>query len=209
MAKFNVVRDPRIFAEDFAPNPDRARLALALDLGTSTGYAAAYFVPGAPIELEKLTVYLGQLDLSVGPYDSRGISACRLRAFLGKAKPDIIFMEDVKYTPPKAANRVTAAAIMARTYTAAEFLGGLKIVVTEYAEMTNIPLNAIPIGSIKKRATGIGNANKELVIKSCNRSFGTDFDPETYNQTGVDNVADAAFCLLVGLEAYSDGVPPK
>lgn len=208
MAKFAVERDPRVYLADFRPQPDAAKLAMGLDLGTSTGYCVTYFNPLQPIEVPKLRFQMGQLDLSVGDYDSRGMMGCRLRAFLRKAAPDLLFFERVRYTPPKI-DKFNASAVMARAANAAELLGGLMMVVSEYAAETGTPLHPIPIQAIKKRATNKGNANKEAVITAANATFGVDLPVEDYESAGSDNVADAAFCLLLGLEDYGAGVPTE
>ncbi len=47
------------------------------------------------------------------------------------------------------------------------------------------------------------------VIRGVNALYGVDLGPEGYESSGHDNIADAAACLLVGLEQYALGVPPR
>ena len=61
----------------------------------------------------------------------------------------------------------------------------------------------------KRRATGRGNANKAAIIKACNSLFGTKFDPEKYESSGEDNIADSAFVCLLTCEEYAAGLPKK
>ena len=100
----------------------------------------------------------------------------------------------------------TMAFIMARTYTTAELIGGFKAVVSMYAERNGIPCCGLAIGEIKRRATGHGNCGKPDMILACNDYFGVDFSTEGYETSGVDNVADAAWILIRGLEQYAIGV---
>lgn len=205
--KWQLVTDPRLFGEGWEPKPDRHRLAIGLDLGTMTGYSATYVDPEKPLA-DPLFLMQGQLDLRVGEYDSRGIIGVRLRAFLNKVTPDIIFMERVRYTPPQGGGAITPSAIAARGYTASEFFGGLMQLVVDWGYVTDTPVHPIPIGTIKQRATGKGNANKEAVIKAHNEQFGTTFptDEKEYKAAGADNVCDSAFALVVGLENYAAGL---
>jgi hypothetical protein len=210
MPKFQIQRDPRLFARNWRPVEDTSlRLALGLDLGTTTGYAYTYFVPGEPYEIGMHTTAFGQWDLSAGPYDSGAIRFVRLRQFLAVVRPDIVFYEDVKYTPAESPNLINLHAIIARAARPMEFIGALKETVGSWCESHDIPCEGVPIGAIKKRATGHGNANKEAVIDACNEAFKADLDPESYEASGADNVADACFCLLLGIESYSMGVPEK
>lgn len=207
MPKHKIERDPWLFA-DRLKTPARANLVLGLDLGTSCGYCFAYMRDGQRLDPETLAMHLGQFDLSAGQYDSGAIRFVRLRQFLSVMEPDLIAFEDVKYTPAEKPNRFNAGAIVARAATACEWFGGLKATVAAWAEENGVPCTSFPIGTIKKRATGKGNANKADVIRACNALFGSDMDADDYEIAGYDNIADAAFVCLLALEQYSTGLPP-
>jgi hypothetical protein len=208
MPKFLIQRDPRLFAKHWAPVEDTSlRLALGLDLGTTSGYAYTYFVPGEPYEVGLHTTAFGQWDLSAGSNDSGAIRFVRLRQFLAVLRPHIVFFEDVKYVPPETPNLINLTAVLARAARPIEFLGALKATVACWCEEHDVPCEGIAIGAIKKRATGHGNANKTEVIEACNGLFKAGLDPDGYETSGVDNVADACYCLLLGVEGYSQGVP--
>ena len=210
MPKFQIQRDPRLFERDWKPVTDPGlRLALGLDLGTTTGIAYTYFVPGEPYEVGLHTTAFGQWDLSAGPHDSGAIRFVRLRQFLAVLQPAAVFFEDVRFVPAETPNLISMAAILARVARPIEFLGALKATVGSWCEEHDIPCAGIPIGTIKKRATGHGNANKVEVIDACNELFKAGLDPEGYETSGADNVADACFCLLCGIESYSMGVPEQ
>lgn len=208
MAKHRIERDPWLFAERIK-KPARSNLVLGLDLGTNCGYAFTYMVDGQRLDPEKLALNLGQFDLSAGQYDSGAIRFVRLRQFLSVMEPDLIAFEDVKYTPAEKPNRFNAGAIVARAATACEWFGGLKATVAAWAEENGVPCTSFPIGTIKKRATGKGNANKGDMIVACNALFGSDMDSKDYESAGYDNIADAAFVCLLALEQYSTGLPTQ
>ena len=42
------------------------------------------------------------------------------------------------------------------------------------------------------------------MIEACNTRFGTEFKTEDYTSTGVDNIADAAFAMMMGVALYSE-----
>lgn len=203
MAKFNISKRPEDFS---AIDRDKSvRLVLGLDLGTTTGYGYSLFrKDGDPVASIK-PYHLGQIDLSAGSYDSGAIRFVRLRQCLSFLKPDLIFYEDVKNNPPKI-DRFSAASVIRRIATASELIGAFRATVCTWAEEHNVPCAGFGIGVIKKRATGKGNVGKEDVIRACNETFGTDFEVEGYENSGVDNVADAAFVLLLGLEQYGQGL---
>lgn len=206
MPRYEIYRDPALLADGIpAPTPG-LRLALGLDLGTSTGMAAGYFRPGEPFVVGRHPIVLGQLDLSAGSYDSGAIRFVRLRQYLSVLAPAIVFYERVRYVPEASLTRFNVSAIMARAATACEWFGALMACVSTWSEENRVPCVGLPIQHLKKRATGRGNCNKADMVKACNETFGVAFDPETYEQTGVDNTADAAFCLLTGLEQYALGV---
>jgi hypothetical protein len=199
--------DPRLIAGRLPPRAD-SRVALALDLGTSTGVAIGFYDPAAPVAVTTLRhIYLGQLNMQCREFESGAARAVKLRQFLRDMQPDVIFFEQVRYTPPSGVFG-SPAAILARAATPIEFFGALKSVVACYADDANIAAIPIDIGTIKRRATGAGNANKAAVIAAANATFGCELDPVEYERLGHDNVADSAWVLVCGLEGYGAGVLP-
>lgn len=178
------------------------KLAVGIDLGTKCGYAYAIVRPDKSWEFSPW--YMGLWDLSAGRWDSGNISFLRLRKFLYELNPAAIFYEDVKYTPKQAVTRYNASRIIARAATSSELLGAFKHTLVTWAEDNKAYCTGIPIGAIKQRAVGSGRANKEQVLEACNREFSVNFDIETYQTTGADNVADAAFALMCGLDQYGN-----
>lgn len=213
MAKFSLQRDPRVYARGVAVKPPERKRVLGLDLGTNCGVAFADIIPG--ITQEDVVSYLEQWDLSLGPYDSGALRFLKLRTFLSLVQPDLVMLENVKYDPPLAEFRTRAGglgAIVARVTPTAEFFGTLKAVVQLWCQEYDVPCHGVEIMEIKKFAMAEANIvrkgtpNKEDMIAACNTVFSTTFDPKTYEKTGVDNIADAAFAMLMGVTAYSEGL---
>jgi len=134
---------------------------LALDLGTTTGYAI-----GKPDN-----VITGTWNLAPSRGDGGGMRFVKFRARLIELHAavgfEIVFYEEVRK------HRGTAAA---------HVYGGLQAVLTAWCEENKIPYEAVPVGTIKKFATGKGNADKEA-MKTAVRGWG--YEPAD------DNEADA------------------
>ncbi len=69
---------------------------------------------------------------------------------------------------------------------AAHVYGGILAVISRLCEELKIPYAAIPVGTIKRNATGKGNAGKEAVLGAARERWG--HLPET------DDEADALWC---------------
>jgi len=209
MQRPEIIRDPAVLAEllKAAEQP----LALALDLGTATGYSCCRFNPAEPVTADRIrqSLLLGQFDLSAGQYDSGASRFVKLRQLLYELKPAIIFYEQVRNTPPIPAGPMTMHAVVGRVYTAAKLAGAFTATVCTWAEERNIPCIGLEIGPIKKRATGKGNASKADMIAAANLTFGLDLEAEGYETSGMDNVADSVHILLLGLEQHGNGCTPE
>jgi hypothetical protein len=204
--KLNVEKYPEELGEKVSNGRvEGTKTVLGLDLGTNCGYSYCFIHNKLG---DKPRIYAGQLDLSAGPYDSGAIRFLRLRHFLSAIKPDLIAYEDVRYTP-SVKGFMSAGALLARAAPACEWFGALKATVSTWAEENGVPCTGIPIGSIKKRATGKGNANKVDIIKACNNEFGFDFDHEGYESSGADNVADSVYVCTLAVESYGLGFNPE
>ena len=74
---------------------------------------------------------------------------------------------------------------------AAHVYGGLMAHLTAWCEHHNIPYQGVPVGTIKKHATGKGNASKEEMLASASRRGYAPID---------DNEADALALLHWAIE---------
>jgi hypothetical protein len=148
------------------------RTILALDLGTTTGWAlrghdglitsgTASFRPGrfdgGGMRYLRFTNWLTEIDRLSGPIEA-------------------IWFEEV---------RRHAGTDAAHVY------GGLMASLTSWGELRGVPYQGVPVGTIKKYATGRGNADKQAMI-AATRARG--FSPVD------DNEADAIAILLWAIE---------
>ena len=149
---------------------------LSLDLGTKTGWA---------VRLSDRTVTSGIAEFKNDRWQGGGMRFLRFKQWLTEIKQmagglDVVFFEEV---------RRHAGVDAAHAY------GGFLAHVTAWCEHHAIPYEAVPVGTIKRHATGKGNANKDAVIAAV-RNLG--FDPAD------DNEADA-LAILDWAMAHRDG----
>ena len=145
----------------------RASTVLALDLGQHTGWA---------LRQHTGQIVSGTNGFKPGRFEGGGMSMLRFAAWLDELHASagpigMVFFEEVR------AHKGTAAA---HTYGA--FLGQL----TAWCESRGVGYTGVPVATIKRHATGKGNAGKDLVIGAM-RARG--FTP------GDDNEADALAIL--------------
>jgi Holliday junction resolvasome RuvABC endonuclease subunit len=120
-----------------------SKAVLALDLGTTTGWAYQYY--GAVIS--------GTWNLKPGRYEGGGMRFVKFVTALDKlhdAKP----IGQVWFEEVRAHKGVDAAHVY----------GGLMATLTAWCEAKSIPYAGVSVGEIKKFATGKGNAPKEAMI---------------------------------------------
>lgn len=142
---------------------------LALDLGTKTGWATRVGV-----------VSSGVLDLKGGRYEGGGMRYVRFRRWLDEAAAEAteIVFEEVR------AHKGTDAA---------HVYGGLLAMLTAWCEDYKVPYRGIPVGVIKKHATGKGNSGKPAMMAAATARGWTFAD---------DNECDALWIL----DAVTEGV---
>jgi Holliday junction resolvasome RuvABC endonuclease subunit len=68
---------------------------------------------------------------------------------------------------------------------AAHIYGGFQAILTDYCEEEGIPYNAYPVGTVKKFATGKGNASKKKMVKAANEKWDKKFTVKN-NENEVD-----------------------
>lgn len=139
---------------------------LALDLGTTAGWAIS----------NHGDITSGSQSFKPGRYEGGGMRYLRFKRWLSDLKAavdgfDLVVFEEV---------RRHAGTDAAHVY------GGLMATLTAWCEHHQIPYRSEPVGSIKKHATGFGNAGKPLMIEAARKRGHDPVD---------DNQADA-ICLL-------------
>ena len=155
------------------------RKVIGLDLGTKTGYA----VTNGSKPVRALS---GVANFAPARHEGGGMRFLRFRKWLRDLVADsentVLFYEEVA--------RHTGT-------TAAHVYGGLLGVLTEFCEANGIPYRGLPVGTIKKHATGKGNANKNDMLARANTVFGPGITSE--------DQADALWVLDLGLKELDDG----
>lgn len=138
---------------------------LAIDLGNHTGYALQ----------NGQHLYSGVMDFSPNRFAGGGMRYLKFVNWLNlliEAGPiDAVYYEEVR--------RHLGT-------DAAHVYGGFQAHLEKWCEEHKIPYEGVPVGTIKKHATGRGNANKDLMIAAAN-SHGW--------PTSDDNEADALWLL--------------
>ena len=118
---------------------------LALDLGTTTGWA---------IRAASDPITHGFITFRPQRFEGGGMRYLRFKRWLTELKAtsgdiNAVYFEEV---------RRHAGVDAAHVY------GGLMATLTAWCEHHNIPYQGVPVGTIKKHATGKGNAGKDDVI---------------------------------------------
>ena len=148
------------------------RSILALDLGTTTGWAIRGFDG---------LITSGTASFRPGRFDGGGMRYLRFTNWLSEIDRlsgpiNAIWFEEV---------RRHAGTDAAHVY------GGLMATLTAWAELRGVPYQGVSVGTIKRHATGKGNAPKEAMIAAARRRGFSPVD---------DNEADAIALLLWALE---------
>ena len=120
-------------------------ITLALDLGTTTGWALR------PRDGE---IAHGFVSFRPQRFEGGGMRYLRFKRWLTELKTlatdiNAVYFEEV---------RRHAGVDAAHVY------GGLMATLTTWCEHHNIPYQGVPVGTIKKHATGKGNANKDDMV---------------------------------------------
>ena len=155
-----------------APQGPRFCTTLALDLGTSAGWA---------IRGHDGLITSGTVSLRPGRYDGGGMRYLRFTNWL---------TEIDRLSGPVAAIWFEEVRRHAGT-DASHIYGGLMATLTAWAELRGVPYEGVPVGTIKRHAAGKGNADKAAMVAAV-RARG--FHPAD------DNEADAIAILLWAIE---------
>ena len=151
---------------------DEGDVLLALDLGTTTGYA---------IRNRDGVIASGTVSFRPNRYDGGGMRYLRFRTWLEAIVQEV-----------SPINVVHIEEIRRHLSTdAAHVHGGLLATLTAWCEQRPIAYQGVPVGTIKRHVTGKGNADKAAVIAAI-RARG--FNPAD------DNEADALAILLWATE---------
>jgi len=148
------------------------KVVLALDLGTTTGWAIA------PPDGDLVS---GTVSFRPSRYDGGGMRYLRFRAWLDTIVGDVGAIGEVHYEEVRRHLSTDAAHVH----------GGLLAMLTAWCEERSIAYQGVPVGTIKRFITGRGNADKAAMIEAV-RARG--YSPADHNET------DAMAILLWALE---------
>jgi len=150
------------------------RTILALDLGTTTGWAMQ--LAGGAIES-------GTTSFRPSRYDGGGMRYLRFRGWLASVAADVAGIEAIYFEEVRRHIGTDAA----------HLYGGFLATLTAWCEQNGIAYEGVPVGTIKRHITGKGNADKNAVIEAV-RARG--FSPAD------DNEADAIAILLWAIDTH-------
>ncbi len=128
---------------------------LALDLGSKTGWAL-YQADG--------TITNGTVEFKPGRFEGGGMAFVRFKHWLDEVHRFAAPIEQIHFEEVRSHVGTTAAHVY----------GGFLAHLTAWAEQQEIPYQGVPVGTIKKHATGKGNASKAEVIEAMRRKGGLD-----------------------------------
>jgi Holliday junction resolvasome RuvABC endonuclease subunit len=158
---------------------------LALDLGTRLGYA---------VGINGKLLISATVEHKSGRYNGGGMRFLKFRSWLTEVyestKFDRIYFEEVRRH---------------LSVDSAHVYGGFLAMLRAWCEERSIPYEGLPVGTIKKDATGKGNASKSDVVKAMNVRWNTALDES--DKTADDNEADALAILHCAL--CHEPAPPR
>ncbi len=161
-----------LFRPALAAPGSRNPVVLALDLGTTTGWA---------LRMCDNRIISGTMSFKPSRYDGGGMRYLRFQSWLGQVAIDAAPLKAVYFEEVRRHIGTDAGHIY----------GGFLATLTAWCETKSIAYQGVPVGTIKRHITGKGNADKDAVIAAV-RARG--FAPAD------DNEADAIAILLWALE---------
>lgn len=123
------------------------QITLALDLGTTTGWA---------LKPRDGAIAHGFVSFRPQRFEGGGMRFLRFKRWLSEINAVAGDIQSVYFEEVRRHAGVDAAHVY----------GGLMATLTAWCEHHNIPYQGVPVGTIKKHATGKGNASKEEMISA-------------------------------------------
>jgi Holliday junction resolvasome RuvABC endonuclease subunit len=153
---------------------------LALDLGSKTGWAT--HAHGH--------ITSGVLKFEADRFEGGGMRFLKFKQQLQKMQQAQNGLELVVFEEVRRHAGTTAAHVY----------GGFLACLTQWCEIEKIPYRGVPVGTIKRHATGKGNAGKEVVIAAMRKKGHPDLKD--------DNEADALAILYYALDTFNRAPNP-
>lgn len=159
---------------------------LALDLGSRTGWAVGH----------KGHTTSGVMEFRPGRFEGGGMRYLKFKNWLSGIKEqtnglDMVAFEEVRNhsNPSKKGGR-------SFNVDAAHAYGGFLASLTSWCEVEKVPYQGVPVATIKKHATGKGNASKEQMVAAMKKKGHVVKD---------DNEADALAILYYAAGTLTHG----
>lgn len=145
---------------------------LAVDFGSKTGWA---------LHQSDGTITSGTVEFRPGRFEGGGMAFVRFKKWLDEVSYFAGPISTICFEEVRAHIGVTAAHVY----------GGFLAHLTAWAEQNEVPYQGVPVGTIKRHATGKGNASKAEVIEAMCRKG---------HRPADDNAADALAILHWALD---------
>jgi Holliday junction resolvasome RuvABC endonuclease subunit len=148
---------------------------LAIDPATHCGWA---------LRCPDGSIVSGVWSLKQSRYEGGGMRWLRMRGFLEEigrtSQPELVAYEEVRNH---------------KGVDAAHIYGGIVSVLQEWAEKKGIPYTALPVATVKRTATGKGNADKDAMVAAAKQRW-----PQFLVED--DNQADALWILETAVRQH-------
>jgi hypothetical protein len=161
---------------------------LSLDLGTTTGWA---------LRSRDGSIVSGSQSFKPQRFEGGGMRYLRFTRWLSEVAVtgnSNLFKDEVERVNDTLLDQIVFEEVRRHAgVDAAHAYGGFMSHLTSFAERHAIPYEGVPVGTIKKHATGKGNANKLMIITAMQALGHNPVD---------DNEADALALLRWAIERY-------
>ncbi len=161
---------------------------LSLDLGTTTGWA---------LRSRDGSIVSGSQSFKPQRFEGGGMRYLRFTRWLAEiavTPGHNLFVDEAERVNDTMLDHIVFEEVRRHAgVDAAHAYGGFMSQLTSFAERHKIPYEGVPVGTIKKHATGRGNANKLLMIAAMEH---LGYKPAD------DNEADALALLHYAIERY-------
>lgn len=162
------------------PSSQSGERYVALDLGTSCGVAVK----------DGKSIITDTWNFKTKRTQGMGMRFLRFKAAL----EDLLKTGEIKAIFYEEVRRHKGVA-------AAHVYGGFESHLLAFCDSNEIPYLSISVGSIKKKATGKGNAGKDAMVEAAQKEF-----PDLGIDDSKDDEADAVWILATGLEELNKSV---
>lgn len=157
------------------------RALIAIDPGTKCGWAVR-----SPNGIDNA----GTWDLTPKRFEGAGMRYLRLRTWFREAlelvKPELVAFEEVRRH---------------MGVDAAHVYGAIVGVIQAECELRKIPYYGLPVATVKRTATGKGNADKTAMILAAALRWGGEWDAKRENEADARWIAETAWAEFGGTAA--------